>query len=128
VDRLWKKIERRVAEYWGFRRVPVAEQQGFDVVPKDYYYHDDMVGGAAVLPLGFEVKEAKSFPKWFLDATRQAQRHATKHGGKLVPAVVFAQKGSRAGDYAVVMRMEDLRDLLARLTPAPAPSRPARSD
>jgi hypothetical protein len=116
-DKLWKKVERKVAEFFGFRRVPVAEQEGFDVLPKGYYR--DVTTLQPALPLGFEVKEAKSRPKWFVDAFDQAERHAAKHHGRLLPAVVFAEKGSPASNYVVAFRLRDFEELLARLNPTP---------
>ena len=86
----WKKAERRVAELFGGRRVPVSGRTRGDT--------PDVVHPT----LSIEVKSRKQLPNWLEDAIRQAE--ASAKDGQL-PVAVLYQDGRKYRDSFVVCRL-----------------------
>lgn len=96
MDRRWKRVERKVAERLGGKRVPITGRQRGSA--------PDIAHGL----LSIEVKDRKAFPAWLVDAVDQA---VASRQGEQIPMVVLHQRGwSHAKDLVVVF-MEDWCDL-----------------
>ena len=86
----WKKAERRVAELFGGRRVPVSGRTRGDT--------PDVVHPT----LSIEVKSRKQLPNWLEEALRQAE--ASAKDGQL-PVAVLHQDGRKYRDALVMVRL-----------------------
>ena len=86
----WKKAERRVAELFGGRRVPVSGRTRGDTPDVEHP------------TLAIEVKSRKQLPNWLEDAIRQAE--ASAKDGQL-PVAVLHQDGRKYRDSFVVCRL-----------------------
>lgn len=101
-DKLWKQVERRVAELLGGKRVPITGREGSDI--KHPW-------------LAIEVKQRKAkipayIRKWINQAVvgaavdRIHNSQDALHGHRL-PIVVWHEKDTRHADDIVMMRMSD---------------------
>ena len=95
-DRRWKAVERSVAEKLGGERVPVTGRQRGSA--------PDVSHGT----LSIEVKDRKALPKWISEAMEQA---IASQRGDQIPIVVLHEKGMRANDNLVMIRLGDWVDL-----------------
>ena len=94
-DKLWKAVERKIADYLGGRRVPVTGRQRGDAPDIE---HD---------VLSLEVKHREALPKWMHEAMLQAE--ASAKNGQL-PMVVIHEKQQAVGRCFAVVRLEDWKD------------------
>lgn len=102
-DKLWKAVERQIADTFGGSRVPIT---GRGDLP-------DVIAGG----LGIEVKVRKrDIPKWIQKAVRQAVEGAEavreEYGQRVFPLVVLHVKGQEYMDDYVLLRVSDLIELL----------------
>ena len=96
----WKAVERRVAKALGGERVPITGRQRGNVPDVK---HDR---------LGIEVKDRAKLPAWLHDAVDQADAVVRTGGGKIACAVL-REKGQRIEDSYCVLRLRDVRALVA---------------
>ena len=101
MEKRWKATERRIAAALGGRRVPVSGRQRADVPD---IAHDE---------LALEVKDRNALPGWLHNGLDQAHAIAKKGGG-LIPCLVLREKRQRTDDAYCVLRLRDVRALLAR--------------
>lgn len=95
IRRSWKRIEQRVAEYIGGRRIPVTGRQRGDAPDIEHNW------------LSPEVKYRAELPKWLFEARAQSEASA-RHCQ--MPIQVYVEKGMQIGDAFVVVRLSDFRD------------------
>lgn len=97
VDKLWKKVERRVAAMLGTTRTGPTGRHTFDCIADHLY-------------LGAEVKSKKKLPDWLTDAVTQAQEHSQYEldtsGRYISPIVALVEKGMSDRDILCVMKLE----------------------
>lgn len=99
-DKLWKAVERKVAQLLGGERVPVSgRERGFS---------NDIEHPL----LSVEVKERQTLPEWLHEAMGQAE--ASIRGDKY-PVVILHQKGLKHDDDFVVMKLSDFRTRVLKL-------------
>lgn len=91
----WKRTERKVAAYYGGKRIPVTGRQRGDVPDIEHDW------------ISFEVKHRQSVPEWILDAMRQA---IAAKGDEKLPVVVIHQSGTRHDNDLVVLTAYDFRE------------------
>lgn len=99
-DKLWKKIERKVANALGGVRVPVTGRQRGSAPDIE---HD---------LFSIEVKHRETLPEWLMDAMEQANMSRT---GDKLPMVVLHQKGQPIIECLTVMKLGDILTLKKRL-------------
>lgn len=93
MDKTWKAVERKFADYFGGVRVPVTGRQRGSAPD---IQHEKF---------SFEVKHRKSLPAWLFDAMNQAEESRTD--GQMA-LVVLHQKGQTCGESLTVMRASDI--------------------
>lgn len=98
-DKLWKQVERRVAELLGGERVPITGRQGSDILHPW---------------LAVEVKERKNFPryvrKWLNQACIGAIVGQKQDGEDRLPIVVWHEKDTTHANDVVMMYLGDFID------------------
>lgn len=94
-DKAWKRTERRVAAFFGGRRVPITGRIRGDAPDVAHEW------------LAIECKERRELPDWLLEAMRQAE--ASARDGQL-PIAVLHERGSELSRSLVVVRAGDFRE------------------
>jgi hypothetical protein len=108
-DKTWKKVERKIAELIGGRRVPVTGRQRGDApdIAHDW--------------LSVEVKHRRILPDWILDALCQAKASAA--GTDKLPIAILHQKHKPHDCDLVVITLADFRAHFGAVLPeADAPT------
>ena len=98
----WKSTERTVAKKLGGERVPVSGRQR-GAAP-------DCTSAGGLLSV--EVKDRKALPKWISEAMEQAIAGQRENQ---IPIVVLHERGMRANDNLVMIRLGDWVDLFGNL-------------
>lgn len=99
-DKLWKSIERKVANYLGGTRVPVNGRIRGSAPDVEHEL------------FSIEVKHRESLPEWLLDAMEQASMSRTEDK---LPMVVLHEKGQSTVECLTVMKLGDILTLKKRL-------------
>lgn len=97
-EKTWKQVERKVAEYFGGRRVPITGRTRGDVP-------DVRANGLCI-----EVKERQAFPKWVENAMEQATMAG--EAGQ-IPIVFLHRYGDDYDNGIVMLHASHFRELLA---------------
>lgn len=97
-DKLWKRIERQLAELFGGERVPITGRQRGDV--PDIRHH----------LFSFEVKHRANLPGWLHDAMAQAILSMDEH--HKIPVVVLHEKYQKIEDSYVIIKAKHLKRFL----------------
>lgn len=100
MDKTWKKVERRFAEYLGGIRVPVTGRQRGDAPDIEHP------------TLSIEVKHRQSLPDWILDAMNQAEE---SNPGDKMPVVLLHAKGMKMDESLSILRCSDLKFLMKKI-------------
>lgn len=95
-EKTWKKVERKIAEFIGGRRVPVTGRGRGDAPD---IRHDW---------LSIECKHRQELPAWIYDAIDQAKRSA--EGTDKLPIAILHEKRAGHSTDLVVMTLGDFRD------------------
>ena len=99
-DKTWKKVERKVALYFGGERVPITGRQRGSA--PDVLHPD----------LSIEVKHRKALPGWILEAMEQAEMSRTD--GQIAVAILHP-KGGTIAESLTVLRCSDMMGMLKRI-------------
>lgn len=94
-DKTWKKVERKIADMLGGKRIPVSGRQRGDAPDIEHHW------------LSLEVKHRKQFPNWLHDAMDQAEKSQKDNQ---LPTVVLHQEGKLHKNDFVVIRLQDFID------------------
>ncbi len=95
IRRQWKKVESKVAEFIGGRRVPVTGRQRGDAPDIEHNW------------LSVEVKHRSAIPTYLKEGMQQAV--ASAHPRQL-PVVILAPKGAKVEDYLFCVRLGDAKE------------------
>lgn len=95
MDKTWKAVERRIAEFLGGERVPVTGRQRGSAPDIEHEL------------LSIEVKHRNKFPDWLHDAIDQAKK--SKKGDQ-IPVVILHQRHKKVGNCLVVMELQDIME------------------
>jgi len=93
-DKLWKAVERKHAEIFKGKRIPVNSTDGAEY---------DVVSNA----FSIESKERQSYPSWLIDAVSKIEARC-KTG--TLPIVILHEKGQLYDNDMVVIRLKHFRD------------------
>lgn len=99
-DKLWKAIERKVADFFGGTRVPITGRQRGSAPDVSHVL------------FSFEIKHRKLLPGWLFDAMNQAEESRKENQ---IALVVLHQKGMTISESLAVLRVSDVRRLYMRI-------------
>ena len=102
MDKLWKRLERQVADYFGGTRVPVTGRQRGDAPDIDHDY------------ISFEVKHRAKLPEWLHGAMDQAI--ASMKDDDQIPTVILHEKYKRIKESYAMIRCDSYKKLMELYT------------